>query len=235
MEPKTKKPNTNTDVPAADAGGDPAAQSRHAPVKVDTNQVRRSPRTPDPIEQILKDLAQGIGQLSSWLQSIEQCQTSMVDRLAECKLEGQILADLQKEYQGLRERFHEREVLLPIVRGLIGIADRCHNENAEMRKTLEDLQGRLSLKVLTIVDHLLRARDADRVEIEDLLARYGVETYRYSGDQFDARHQKCVAKRPTPQASRYQKIAARLLPGYRHNGTIIRPEYVAVYVAGNSR
>ena len=159
---------------------------------------------------------------------------AIADEIQRLRVDDAVLSDIHQQYRALREQFHERDVLSPIFRGLIGLTDRCRREKARHRQVLESLADQARLESVLAVRQLVEARDADVVEIEALLGQFGVERFSNPGASFDASVQRCVTSVPTSKPQAHQRIAKRLLPGYRRHGRIIRPEYVNVYVYNDS-
>lgn len=176
------------------------------------------------IEGQLVELAERIG-------TMDQRHADLVAQIGQHDAESRLLSDMHEQCRALTEQFHEREVLAPIFQGLIRIADRCRNEAAALRASLDRHEGDLDLDVLVAVGHVLGGRDADRIELDALLQTYGVEAFEHDGDRFDASTQRCVKRVPTTETELRGQIAGRSLPGYRRNGTVLRPECVEVYTA----
>ena len=180
-------------------------------------------------EGALQSLTDQIAVLAERIRPLEERHETVITELRQLRTEDRLLTDMHDQCRALQERFHEREVLMPIFRSLIGVVDRCQGGAAKMRATLE-VQSGLELDVVLAVRHVIDAREADRIELEALLATFGVEVYRHKGDRFAAGLQKCVKRVRTSRPERHEKVAARLLPGYRRDETIIRPECVGVFV-----
>ena len=180
-------------------------------------------------EGALQALIDQIAVLGERIHAADERHESAITALGQLRTEDRLLTEMHDQCRALQERFHEREVLMPIFRSLIGIADRCLSGAANMRATLEAQSG-LELDVVLAVRHVIEAREADRIELEALLATFGVEPYRHEGDRFTASLQKCVRRVSTSRQERHETIAARPLPGYRRHGTVIRPECVEVHV-----
>ncbi len=191
------------------------------------------PETPPDFGR-LDDLATKLSeQIATLERSIEQLSDHQPESETQGKergLERKLLSDLQSECTALRERFHEREVLWPIFRSLIGVADRCREQTAQLKATLRRQRQSLSVEECLVLRSVVDGRHADEIEINALLATLGVASYRQEGDRFTAASQKCVKRIPTRDRQHHQRIAERIQPGYRREATIVRPEYVSVYV-----
>ena len=141
-----------------------------------------------------------------------------------------LLADFRERWQKLNDRFHEREVLGPMCRGLIQIADRCRQQLVEIRRTLRNCGDHGEPGTKKLLSYLRDVRDADRSEIENLLADCGVEPFEGPGEMFDSSEQRCVDRVVCDDPAQANRIARRVRPGYRRENWIVRVEYVDVYV-----
>lgn len=157
------------------------------------------------------------------LRAIDARLMGLVRELERLTADRSLATQLQAECGRLREQHHERETLAPIFRGLIGIADRRRQGIAAAR-TGPQSPGPAALA------ELVEAQRADLAEIEALLAAYGVESFRQPTDRFDPHSQKCIKRIPTLNPNRHERLARRLLPGYRRGSIVLRPEFVTVFV-----
>ena len=173
-------------------------------------------------EIVAGDAAQAIVQflikLPATVEALVQQQAQTLADIDQLKLEHCVLEDLSDQNRSLREAFHEREVLNPLLRSLIGVADRIREGQAQLEQMLEDSGDDPTSILQTVLD----ARTADLMEIEDLLAGFGVESYEHQDSKFDASLQKCVKRIQTTRSSCHERIATRLRPGYRRDDKIIR-------------
>jgi molecular chaperone GrpE len=76
-------------------------------------------------------------------------------------------------------------------------------------------------------DPLLEGVRLVRAELSAALARVGVESFDPKGEQFDPVHHEAVAQQPVEGAAS-GTVAEVYQPGYRLNGTVIRPARVVV-------
>ncbi len=229
MTSATMDPNTTPAGGVLDVTNETEAEQTVARGDHDPNR-RSGPSPTCETAKLLQSLTGPLGVLDERLQAVDQRLVAMNTDLGQLGTESRVLSEMHDQCRTLQERFHEREVLLPIFRALIGIADRCRNEAAKMRATLNNQERGLELDVVLALRHLLDAREADRIELEALLATLGVEVYQHGGDLFQAGLQKCVKRIRTSRPERHERVAVRLLPGYRRDETIVRPECVGVYV-----
>lgn len=107
------------------------------------------------------------------------------------------------------------KILKPFVLSTITLID---DTNAFLGK-LEENDSRKAEKYLRgIPDDLL-----------DILELNGVETYEEEGETFNPRTQKAMKSVVTDNPDLNKHIAKRLRPGYRWNGSILKPELVQIY------
>ncbi len=209
-------------LPATDSGSIPEPPES-APELLCSDDVEnaKSRREPDPTFQMEGDAAA--------MTDIRNRLAALESELQRLQLDSAVLTELHQDYRKLREQFHEREVLGPLFRGLIAIADRCRQELAVAcgRFARFDQLPAAEGGALTAT---LSARRADLVEIEALLATYGVIPFHHHGPVFESATQRCVERVRTTTATRRHQIARRLLPGYRRGTVVLRPEHVSVYV-----
>jgi molecular chaperone GrpE (heat shock protein) len=189
-----------------------------------------SQKTSLPLEDIVKLMVQRIGILSEELKSYHEYLAKLSKGMEQLGTEKRVLTEMHDRCRELSEQFHEREFLKPIFLCLIGIADRCRQEIAKLRQTLKGYVNDTNIEVAFAIKSVIEARKADLIEIENLLANYGVESFRYSENKFDPKLQKCIRCVKCEDLGRHGLIAQQILPGYRRNGCILRPEYVSVYV-----
>jgi molecular chaperone GrpE len=107
-------------------------------------------------------------------------------------------------------------------------------------------QGEVVARVLDVVDDLARVAGLDPVQtsaqalhegmglVEKKLLKVlegaGVERLDPGGQAFDPNQHEAVMTMPAPTAEADHTVSAVLQPGYRLNGTLLRPARVAVYV-----
>ena len=174
-----------------------------------------------------------LAQLAEQVKALAEQQAAMNSILQAQGIEGRVLEEMHEQNRVLREHLHEREILDPIFRLLIGLADRCREENLERVRSAQRLPRDAETSSLPEQCQIIAARSADLVEIEALLATFGVESYHHPGEHFESCWQKCVRTIPRRDPRLHQSIAGRLLPGYRRGDRIIRPEYVTVHIVSS--
>jgi hypothetical protein len=199
-------------------------------------------------EEIFEDTGVSVGvRLEDVLASLQTLHTSVLElgtkvcrldentsvlpaELARLRTDEQVLNELHSRLHALSEESHMREVLMPIFLGLICLADRCTKGRNSAAAAAERYAADANRSAHKAVEHLRQSRDADRIEVENILANFDVVSFENSGPLFNPEVQRCVERIPTIDAKFKSHIARRVLPGYRRNGRVIRQEWVAVYV-----
>ncbi len=178
-----------------------------------------------------RGMAEQLGQCLEGIVNTMQGFQEQLARLAsatdDLKAADQIIAELSSRLRELSERFYEREVLLPVIYGLIRLADGCRQQIEKFKKVHTDPTTPSGNKALRFI---VEARTADVVQVEQMLADLGVESYTYSSYDFEPSLQKCVRRIETQDRSRDNRVAYHLLPGYKRHGNVIRKEHVDVHV-----
>jgi molecular chaperone GrpE len=95
----------------------------------------------------------------------------------------------------------------------------------ELLPALDNLDR--ALEAAAAEDPLLEGVRLVRAELSAALARVGVESFDPKGEQFDPVHHEAMAQQPIEGAAS-GTVAEVYQPGYRLNGTVIRPARVVV-------
>ncbi len=149
-----------------------------------------------------------------------------IDRLGR---DEKVLASLHEERRLYAEDHHNKHFTEPILRMLIGIADRCRDTTRRLRAgAAPGAEGQRTLKA-AVLRAVAEQRDADRIDVENLLAAFGVDAFEHRGRRFNASLQKCLKRVETDQPDLNHTIAERHRPGYRCGERVIRHEMVSVY------
>jgi molecular chaperone GrpE (heat shock protein) len=161
--------------------------------------------------------------------------SELAGNLAQLTADRTALSQVQEQFRQLAEQSHERQVLWPLFQTLIGIIDRQSEQITRYKRALVLAQDKGEVKTALFLQRLIEARHADRLEIHNVLATYGVEPFTNPDEGFDFNRQTCKRRDSTDDPGHQSRISARLAPGYRRQDRIVRPEQVAVYVPNSSR
>lgn len=191
-----------------------------------------------PVSELRADLEQVKRQLDLLVASF----SGLRDQIAAMAQEAQkapsgdsLLTEMHQQCRAAGEQFFKTAVLEPMCLRLIGVADRCRQQAEKLQGILDKNSGREDNAAIRAIRYVLEARNADRIEVEALLADYGVEPFQSPEGTFDPSTQKVVSRQECQDASLQGRVAQRLLPGYRRNDKILRREYVSVHVAAISQ
>jgi molecular chaperone GrpE len=123
----------------------------------------------------------------------------------------------QADFENYRKRV-ARESAAAAERGVAKLAK-------ELLPALDNLDR--ALEAADKEDPLLEGVRLVRAELSAALARVGVESFDPKGEQFDPVHHEAMAQQPVEGAAS-GTVAEVYQPGYRLNGTVIRPARVVV-------
>jgi molecular chaperone GrpE len=123
----------------------------------------------------------------------------------------------QADFENYRKRV-ARESAAAAERGVARLAK-------EMLPALDNLDR--ALEAAEEQDPLLEGVRLVRSELNAALARVGIESFDPTGEQFDPTHHEAMAQQPVEGAERGAVVEV-YQPGYRLNGTVIRPARVVV-------
>ncbi len=123
----------------------------------------------------------------------------------------------QADFENYRKRV-AKESATAVERGVAKLAK-------ELLPALDNLDR--ALEAAAAEDPLLEGVRLVRAELSTALARVGVESFDPTDEQFDPVHHEAMAQRPVEGAAS-GTVAEVYQPGYRLNGTVIRPARVVV-------
>lgn len=187
-------------------------------------QLRISESAFKELEKILskqhKTITNGVKGL---VNEINTLKTSLEDRESS-------LSEMNTWCRDLTEKFYEREVLLPVIVSIIGIADRCRLQIGSYQNSVEKHTNANNPAALKAATFLIEAREGDLRELESTLANLGVERFQHHKDEFDPSTQICVNRIPCTDQGLHQHVAQHLTPGYKRHEKVIRKEQVDLYI-----
>jgi molecular chaperone GrpE len=123
----------------------------------------------------------------------------------------------QADFENYRKRV-ARESAAAAERGVARLAK-------ELLPALDNLDR--ALEAAEAEDPLLEGVRLVRAELAAALARIGVESYDPTGETFDPAHHEAMAQQPV-EGAESGTVVEVYQPGYRLNGTVIRPARVVV-------
>ncbi len=123
----------------------------------------------------------------------------------------------QADFENYRKRV-ARESTAAAERGVAKLAK-------ELLPALDNLDR--ALEAAEEEDPLLEGVRLVRSELSSALARVGIESFDPAGEPFDPTHHEAMAQRPV-EGTESGTVVEVYQPGYRLNGTVIRPARVVV-------
>lgn len=205
-------------------------EQRHTRSCEEESMLSGCPTSSRLVDAVSAALERQAGQLAE----LRQVLSEMAGNIARLAADRTALSQVQDQNRQLTEQSNEREVLWPLFQTVIGIIDRQTEQITKYKRVLVLAQDKGEVKTAILLQRLLEARRADRIEIQDTLARYGVEAFTNPEDAFDFSRQTCKRRDMTDDPGLQGRVSSRLAPGYRRQDRIIRPEQVAVYVLNSS-
>lgn len=76
---------------------------------------------------------------------------------------------------------------------------------------------------------LLRIVKGIAEDLQDILYRQNIESYRVEGHEVDVRRQKIIQTVPTDDQSKDNLVAVRVADGYEKDGKVLRPERIKIF------
>ncbi|PCJ56437.1 MAG: hypothetical protein COA73_12125 [Candidatus Hydrogenedentota bacterium] len=160
-------------------------------------------------------------------------QNQYIERLAaqlsNYQNENDALGSLHGEITRLRELEYERELVFPIMNRLIGMSIRCEQMLKETTAEYKTQLENQNTYKATWCHHLMASREADLVDIQELMTQQGLEAFESIEDIYNSKSQHMTQRIETDQEGLHGVIAKRLSKGYMRYEKIIRKENVAVY------
>lgn len=164
-------------------------------------------------------------------------QTALLEKLDAVQ---QALATLQQTFDDkIAEDTHKN-----------GLFDNMHRELVRYQNgALDKIVDTIALDIIQLVDttkghvrvynkkepteenykKLLRIVKGIAEDLEDILYRQNIESYRVPGHEVDTRHQKIIQTVPTDDKSKDNLIAVRAADGYEKGDKVLRPERIKIF------
>mgnify|MGYP000137911794 FL=1 len=160
--------------------------------------------------------------------------------LAKLDAVQQALATLQKTFDDkIAEDTHKN-----------GLFDNMHRELVRYQNgALDKIVDTIALDIIQLVDttkghvrvyekkeateenykKLLRIVKGIAEDLEDILYRQNIESYRVPGHEVDTRRQKIIQTMPTDDKSKDNLVAVRAADGYEKGDKVLRPERIKIF------
>lgn len=170
-------------------------------------------------------------------------QTALLEKLDAVQ---QALATLQQAFDDkIAEDTHKN-----------GLFDNMHRELVRYQNgALDKIVDTIALDIIQLVDStkghvrvyekkepteenykkLLRIVKGIAEDLEDILYRQNIESYRVPGHEVDVRRQKIIQTIPTDDKTRDNLVAVRVADGYTEGDKILRPERIKIFKYEDSK
>lgn len=170
-----------------------------------------------------------LNELHETLNQVASEITTLRDQQRTANQSQVLLERISEENRRYREKYHEREVLRPVMRALIALGDRFERELHEYKQLGNARLNEKQIAAAAEYEKLAKSRKIDFIEVQATLSIFGVDSFTITGKQFDPAQQERIGSIATNDRRRDQRIARRCHCGYRRDGQIIRPERVYIY------
>lgn len=154
---------------------------------------------------------------------------------------------LQQAVAGLQQTFDDKIAEDAHKNGLF---DNMHRELTKFQNgAMDKIVDTMALDIIQLVDttkghvrvyekkdptednykRLLRIVKGIAEDLQDILYRQNIESYRVEGHQVDVRRQKIIQTMPTDDQSKDNLVAVRAADGYEKDGKVLRPERIKIF------
>lgn len=140
----------------------------------------------------------------------------------------QLLTHVHERLAHLEAEAHERLFVEPLARKAAPILRRLCEHIRQLDRAVGSLPE--PVREHSAYYWARQAFAAARVELEALLADFGIDVFVADGDGFDRSRQEAVERVSTSQPSRVGTIARRVAPGLRIGDRVVIAERVKVFV-----
>lgn len=197
--------------------------------------------------EMAEDVRETVSETSTPTDNVEQSQQIPVEGSGEqaellTKLDAvqQALATLQQSFDDkIAEDAHKN-----------GLFDNMHRELVRYQNgALDKIVDTIALDIIQLVDttkghvrvyekkgpteenykKLLRIVKGIAEDLEDILYRQNIESYRVPGHEVDVRRQKIIQTLPTDDKSKDNLVAVRVADGYEKGDKVLRPERIKIF------
>jgi molecular chaperone GrpE (heat shock protein) len=141
----------------------------------------------------------------------------------------ELLEQLHRRLASFEQDERIRSVIEPLARRIAPSMRRLDEQIHLLRN--QEARNRPSSMEQRVMSWFRSCLDALRLDLENVLNDFGIDTFVGRSEKFDRTSQEIVKRVPVLESSTIGKVAQRLAPGFRCGQRILIPERVAVYVA----
>lgn len=158
-------------------------------------------------------------QLQALQQAVDELRECFENKLAVDEHKNRLFDEMHRELNQYRNGMTDK-ILETMALDVIQLTDSVKNYGRvyEQKEPNEDNYRRL-LRIVRGIGQ----------DLEDILYRQSIESYKVPGHEVDVRRQKIVQTMATDVAAKNNLVAVRVADGYEMNGKVIRPERIKIF------
>lgn len=158
--------------------------------------------------------------LAHIFEALEGIRLAFDDKLRYDASREKVIDDLHAEAKELRQGLHFK-ILCSALMDMIDFHD-------QVGKTVRAFRDKIAQGEAVEAETVLMNVEGFQDDIEDALARHGVEAFQTESDRFDPRYHRALKTAPCAHEGEHGLIAERLRKGFAYGEKVVRPEVVTV-------
>lgn len=182
-------------------------------------QVEESAEPQQPAPEAVFPQKELLDKLEALQQAVAGLQQSFDDKIAEDAHKNGLFDNMHRELTKFQNGAMDK-IVDTMALDIIQLVDttKGHVRVYEKKEATEDNYKRLLRVVKGIAE-----------DLQDILYRQNIESYRVEGHQVDVRRQKIIQTMPTDDQSKDNLVAVRAADGYEKDGKVLRPERIKIF------
>lgn len=184
-----------------------------------TTQVEESTQPQQPTPEVGIPQKELLEKLDALQQAVAGLQQTFDDKIAEDAHKNGLFDNMHRELTKFQNGAMDK-IVDTMALDIIQLVDttKGHIRVYEKKEPTEDNYKRLLRIVKGIAE-----------DLQDILYRQNIESYRVEGHQVDVRRQKIIQTMPTDDQSKDNLVAVRAADGYEKDGKVLRPERIKIF------
>lgn len=182
-------------------------------------QVEESAQPQQPIPEGAIPQKELLEKMEALQQAVAGLQQTFDDKIAEDAHKNSLFDNMHRELTKFQNGAMDK-IVDTMALDIIQLVDttKGHIRVYEKKEPTEDNYKRLLRIVKGIAE-----------DLQDILYRQNIESYRVEGHQVDVRRQKIIQTMPTDDQSKDNLVAVRAADGYEKDGKVLRPERIKIF------
>ena len=182
-------------------------------------QVEETAQTQQTVPEVTIPQKELLEKLDALQQAVAGLQQSFDDKIAEDAHKNGLFDNMHRELTKFQNGAMDK-IVDTMALDIIQLVDttKGHIRVYEKKEPTEDNYKRLLRIVKGIAE-----------DLQDILYRQNIESYRVEGHQVDVRRQKIIQTMPTDDQSKDNLVAVRAADGYEKDGKVLRPERIKIF------